>query len=391
MGEPHGHAGTVTVGSHWCTALADLQQRLGPRFTRPEVRQRAARYLAGLLSRVERKNSWQLAEALGEDGPQGVQRLLNGARWDAEAVRDDLRAYVVQHLGTADGVLILDETGFLKKGSQSCGVAQQYTGTTGDVRNAQVGVFLAYASAQGAAFIDRALFLPRAWTTDPLRRGAAGVPASVGFATKIELAKRMLERAFAADVPARWVVGDSFYGRSHAFRRWLETRHRNYALMVPATNAVSYEGRRWPVKTLATALPDTAWHRSAAPGAAADDAQHDWAGLPLAAPAPAERHHWLLVRRRLEGPSYQTYYLVYGPAGTSGAELVWVCRRRWTVEDCFAQAKGEVGLDQYEVRTWTAWHRFMTLSLIAHAALVVARLTARREEEQCKRGRSLPT
>jgi SRSO17 transposase len=176
---------TLTVASYWRTALADLQDRLGPRFARPEVRQRATRYLAGLLGRVERKNGWQLAEHLGEQGPQGVQRRLNGARWDAEAVRDDLRDYVIAHLGVAEGILILDETGFVKKGRHSCGVASQYTGTTGDVRNAQVGVFLAYASRHGAAFIDRALFLPRAWTADAARRAATGVPSSVRFATKL--------------------------------------------------------------------------------------------------------------------------------------------------------------------------------------------------------------
>ena len=376
----------VTVGSHWRTALAALQARIGPRFARPEVRQRANRYLAGLLGRVERKNGWQLAEHLGEVGPQGVQRLLNGARWDAEALRDDLREHVVEHLGADDGVLILDETGFVKKGRHSCGVASQYTGTTGDVRNAQIGVFLAYASTHGAAFIDRALFLPRAWTADPARRAVAGVPSSVRFATKIELAKRMLERAFAAEVPAGWVVADSFYGRSHAFRRWLEAHHRSYALLVRSTNAVRHAGRRWQVAALAATLPDGAWIRSAASPGGGDDEQYAWACLPVTEPAAAGMRHWLLARRRVDDPADQTYYLAYGPADTNAEGLVGVCRRRWAIEDCFAQAKGEVGLDQYEVRTWTAWHRVVTLGLLAHAALVVARLAAHRAEEQAKKG-----
>lgn len=379
---------TMTAGSHWRTALANLQARIGPRFARPEVRQRANRYLAGLLGRVERKNGWQLAEHLGEAGPQGVQRLLNGARWEAEVVRDDLRAYGVEHLGADDGLLILDETGFVKKGRHSCGVASQYTGTTGDVRNAQVGVFLVYASIHGAAFIDRALFLPRAWTTDPARRAVAGVPSSVRCATKIELAKRMLERAFAAEVPAGWVVADSFYGRSHALRRWLEAHPRSYALMVPSTNAVQHAGRRWQVAALAATLPDVAWERTMPVGEAADD-QHEWSCLPLSEPAAAGRRHWLVARRRLDHPTDQTYYLAYGPTMTGQDDLVGVCRRRWAIEDCFAQAKGDVGLDQYEVRTWTAWHRVVTLGLLAHAALVVARLAAHHAEEAAKKGPSV--
>src|SRR5215204_3520689 len=201
----------------WAEGLTALHARIAGRFARAEVRARVRRYLEGLLGRVERKNGWQLAEALGEAGPQGVQRLLNAATWDAEGVRDDLRAYVVEHLGdAASGVLILDETGFVKKGDKSCGVGTQYTGAVGGTANAQVGVFLAYASAKGTAFIDRALYLPRAWAHDPARRAEAGVPDRVRFATKLTLAKRLLARAFAAGVPARWVAGDAAYGRSHA-------------------------------------------------------------------------------------------------------------------------------------------------------------------------------
>ena len=229
-----------------CTdAWAELQGRIAHRFARAEARERAGRYLAGLLERVERKNGWQLAEAIGETGPRGVQRLLSAASWDADGVRDDLRDYVVDHLGdAATGVLVVDETGFLKKGRKSCGVARQYSGTAGATANCQVGVFLAYASAEGAAFIDRALYLPREWTDDPTRRAEAGVPEETHFATKIALAKGMLERAFAAAVPAGWVAADAFYGRSHALRRWLEEQGRAYALMIPKTTAIQYQGRR---------------------------------------------------------------------------------------------------------------------------------------------------
>jgi SRSO17 transposase len=195
--------------------LGELHRRIGHRFARSEARERVKRYLFGLLGRVERKNGWQMAEAMGEHDPQGVQRLLNWARWDAEEVRDDLREYVVEHLGDEEtGVLIVDETGFLKKDEKSVGVARQYTGTAGDTVNCQVGVFLAYSSEKGAAFLDRALYLPRVWTNAPARRDEAGVPEETVTRNKVELAEQMLRRAFEADVPAGWVLADSFYWRS---------------------------------------------------------------------------------------------------------------------------------------------------------------------------------
>ena len=238
--------------AHYTHCWDELYGRIAYRFARAEVRERARRYLSGLLDRVERKNGWQLAEAIGERGAKGVQRLLNAAAWDADGVRDDLRGYVVDHLGDGtSGVLIIDETGFLKKGTKSCGVARQYTGTAGETVNCQVGVFLAYASDRGAAFIDRARYLPRGWTRDAHRCAAAGIPADVRFASKITLAEQMLARAFAATIPASWVVADSFYGRSGAFRRWLEEHDRPYAVMIPRTNAVQYDGQRIRVEQLA--------------------------------------------------------------------------------------------------------------------------------------------
>ena len=239
-----GIAGLATVAG-WSETLGELHRRIGHRFARSEARERVRRYLLGLLGRVERKNGWQMAEATGERDPQGVQRLLNSAKWDVDKVRDDLRSYVVEHLGDEKtGVLIVDDTGFLKKGQKSVGVARQYTGTAGDTVNCQVGVFLAYSSEKGAAFVDRALYLPKAWVGDAVRRAEAGVPEGVVFRNKIELAEEMLDRAFGAGVPARWVAADSFYGRSHAFRLWPEQRGRPYAVMVPKTNAVPLGGRK---------------------------------------------------------------------------------------------------------------------------------------------------
>ena len=375
-----------TMG-RWSDVLADLHARIAPRFARVEVRERVRHYLGGLLGRAERKNGWQLAEAIGEPSPRGVQRLLNSATWDAEGVRDDLRTYVVDHLSDwASGVLILDDTGFVKKGSTSCGVARQYTGTVGATANAQVGVFLVYASEKGAAFIDRALYLPRTWTDDAGRRSRAGIPTDVRFATKIALAQQMLGRAFAAEVPARWVVGDSFYGRSHAFRRWLEECGCAYALMVPKTHAVRYQGRRQTAAKLVARLADDVWvERATGPGVQGER-RHLWACLPLSEDCPPGMQRWLLVQRGLDDADELAYYLAYGGDRTTEAELLRVCGARWQVEECFAQAKGEVGLDQYEVRTWQAWHRFVTLCLLAHAYLVVLRLAGQQEEAAVERG-----
>jgi SRSO17 transposase len=358
----------LTVIARCADALADMHARIAHRFARAEARERARRYLAGLLDRVERKNGWQLAEAIGETGPRGVQRLLSAATWDADGVRDDLRGYVVEHLGDeTSGVLIVDETGFLKKGRKSCGVARQYTGTAGDTVNCQVGVFLAYASHRGAAFIDRALYLPQEWTEDRDRLTEAGVPEVTAFATKIELAQWMLARAFDAGVPARWVTADAFYGRSHGLRQWLEDQGRAYALMVPKTNAVWYRGRRELAEQLGERL-------CAEPGLG------PWACLELSEACAEGMRRWLLVRCDAEDPDEHRYFLAYGPDVTDLDELIRVCTTRWQIEESFAEAKGEVGLDQYEVRKWNAWHRYVTLCLLAHAYLVATRRAACREE-----------
>jgi SRSO17 transposase len=391
MGAQDGVVEPPSIGG-WSRALADLHRRLGHRFARSEARERVKRYLAGLLGRVERKNGWQLAEAIGERDPQGVQRLLNAAKWDADAVRDDLREYVVEHLGDErTGVLIVDETGFLKKGEKSVGVARQYTGTAGDTVNCQVGVFLAYSSEKGAAFLDRALYLPRAWTGDPVRRAEAGVPAELIFRNKIELAEEMLERAFEADVPTRWVVADSFYGRSHAFRGWLEERARPYAVMVPKTNAVPLGGRKKKIEKLVERLPEGAFSEVRPAQDASGRRPWEWACPDLAPDSEKEMRRWLLVRRSTDDPEDRGFYQVYGPEGTQIEERVRVCQERWAVEECFAEAKGEVGLDHYEVRRWGAWHRHITLCLLAHAFLAVTRGAAVEEEGSRKKGLSIPT
>lgn len=373
---------TTTARDHrqanWEAELDAVHTRIAPRFRRAEVRTRVHHYLAGLLSPVERKNGWQLAEHLQEPGPQGMQRLLNAASWDADAVRDDLRAYVVDHLGDADAVLIVDETGFLKKGTKSAGVARQYSGTAGRRENCQIGVFLAYASKHGCTFIDRALYLPEEWAADTQRRADAAIPATVPFATKGRLARDMLARAFAAQVPAAWVVGDTVYGHDD-LRRWLDAEQRNYVLAVPCTFGVWTCGQQVEAQALVDGLPAAAWTRLSAGAGSQGPRWYDWVCFALPYDQAPGRTQWLLVRQSVSDPTDRAYYRVAGPAPTSVQEMVQVVGRRWAIEIGFEQAKGEVGLDEYEVRTWTAWHRHITLALLAHAYLEVTRATATAE------------
>jgi SRSO17 transposase len=360
----------------WCGGLDALHDRIGHRFRRAEARGRAKRYLAGLLERVERKNGWQLAEHLGESGPQGVQRLLNAADWDVDAVRDDLRAYVTEHLGEAAGVLIVDETGFLKKGTKSVGVQRQYSGTAGRIENCQIGVFLGYASTTGRAFLDRELYLPQAWARDSARRGEAGVPDAVTFATKPQLAQQMLARAFAAAVPAAWVSGDEIYGDDGALRRWLAEGAHPYVLAVACSHPVWHNGTQERADRLIAALPQEAWAPLSAGAGSQGERVYDWACVRFPEESSPGMGHWLLARRSLSDPTACAYYRVFGPAETSVTTMVRVAGMRWAIEASFEDAKGAVGLDHYEVRKWTAWYRHVTLALLAHAYLEVTRLHA---------------
>jgi SRSO17 transposase len=321
--------------------LDALHARIARRFRRPEVRARAHRYLAGLLGRAERKNGWQLAEETGERHPRGVQRLLDAAQWDAEAVRDDLQAYVVEHLGDPRAVLVVDETGFLKKGTKSVGVQRQYSGTAGRRENCQVAVFVCYAAPHGRAFLDRALYLPKGWAEDAPRRAEAGVPAAARFATKPQLAKAMLARAFAAGVPTAWVAGDTVYGADGRFRHWLETERRAYVLAVPHTHRVWLPaGRAAAARGVVAQLPAGAWTRLAAGEGAQGPRWYDWAAVPLLGadpPAPAAMAPWLLARRSVSDPTELAYYRAYGPAGTPLTELVRAAGSRWAVEMVYPQ------------------------------------------------------
>jgi SRSO17 transposase len=353
--------------------LADMARRLAPHFARSQSRQRVMAYLRGLLSEAERKNSWQVAEACGDPNPYGFQYLLNRADWDADAVRDELRTYVIQHLEDPNGVLVLDETGFVKQGRHSAGVARQYTGTVGKVENCQIGVFLGYASPLGQGLVDRELYLPQEWTNDPERCRQAGIPEDRGFATKPQLARQLLARAFAAGIPAPCVTGDCVYGDNRGLRLWLEARPQAYVLAVSGKEDVQLGGQQRQVKTILAALPEESWTRLSAGNGTKGPRWYDWRWLPLAQSSEPGWRRWLLVRRSISTPTELQAYVVFALPATTLETVVRVAGSRWTIESGFEAAKGEVGLDHDEVRTWTGWYRHITLAMWALALLTIIR------------------
>lgn len=379
----------------WARGLAELHARIAPRFSRSEPRERVLAYVRGLLSPLEKKNSWTLAESAGEAIPDGMQRLLATADWDADAVRDDVRDYVVEHLapraGDPTAVLVVDETGFLKKGTKSAGVARMYSGTAGRIENCQIGVFLGYATSSGRTFLDRELYLPKAWAEDMPRRAEARIGDHVEFATKPELAMTMIARAIDAGVPAGWVAGDEVYGQHGKLRMMLEERQMSYVLAVPVNQRViaSVGGKVTELRAdaLAKLLPAQAWKKISAGAGAKGPRLYHWA---RAAIRPLENHesYWLLVRRNLADPTDLAYYLCHGPEGTPLRELVRVAGARWAIEETFQTAKGQVGLDQYQVRRYDSWYRHITLVMLAHAFLTVT--TAQTNTEAGKKGAPTP-
>jgi SRSO17 transposase len=360
----------------WTAELEALCERIAPRLGRIEVRRRAGGFLRGLLSGAERKNGWQLAEQAGDATPDGMQRLLNHARWDPDEVRDDLRDYVVEHLGDPGGVLVVDETGFLKKGTKSAGVQRQYSGTAGRIENCQIGVFMVYAGPRGHALVDRELYVPRGWIDDRLRCREAGIPDAVGFQTKPQLARRMLERALDAEVPVAWVTADEVDGQDGRLRRWLEQRDVAHVLAVRSSESlVSGLFCHERADQLAARVPAGSWRHYSAGDGAKGARIYAWARVAIRPLREPGRGHWLLLRRSLADGEL-AYYVCYGPAQTSLAGLVRVAGVRWTVECGFQQAKGETGLDHYEVRRYPAWYRHVTLSMLAQAFLAVMRARA---------------
>jgi SRSO17 transposase len=363
----------------WQTGLEGLLGRVAGRFGRVEPRRRAKAFVYGLLADLPRKNCWTIAEHAGDPNPDGMQHLLGRAVWDHDGVRDDLRDYVTEALGDPEAVLVIDETGDLKKGSQSVGVQRQYTGTAGRIENAQVGVFLVYASDAGHAMIDRELYVPRGWIEDPDRCRAAGIPQEVGFATKPALAKAMLGRALDAGVPAAWVTGDEVYGADPDLRSELETRGVGYVLAVACDHRVRAGGDSYRADALLRRVPARAWQCVSAGRGAKGHRLYDWAFVRLDDRAShvggQAGQHWLLIRRnRTTGEL--AFYRCWTPRPVLLATLVWVAGRRWTIEERFQTGKGLVGLDQHQVRRWRSWYRWTTLAILAHAFLVVAALAS---------------
>jgi SRSO17 transposase len=350
------------------------------RFARSEPRARAREYLSGLVAGLERKNGWTLAERAGEASPDGMQRLLRWADWDVDGVRDDLRAYVIEQLGEPGGVLIADETGFIKKGIRSAGVQRQYSGTAGRTENCQIGVFLAYASSRGHALIDRELYLPQSWTDDRDRCRAAGIPDEAQFATKAQLAQRLLARALDAGVPFSWFTADEVYGQAKYLRGWLEEQGVSYVIAIRRTDTfTTSEGER-RAEVLIAALAARSWQRLSAGAGAHGPREYHWARIAIGGAAGPGRRHWLLARRSLADPAEIAYYACYGPARSRLVDLAWVAGSRWHIEECFQQAKNETGLDHYQVRSWRAWHAHITLSMLALAWLAAARARAAKGE-----------
>lgn len=365
---------TTSDVCRWAQTLWRLYARLAPRFARPEPYHRMLSYLQGILSETSRKNGWQLAEHAGEARPDGMQRLLSSAVWDTEGVRDDLRAYAFEHLGQESAIVAIDETSFPKRGNKSAGVGVQYCGTTGQVQNCQVGVFLSYVTAKGHTLIDRELYLPSNWCQDPLRCRSAGIPDSVRFQTKPELAIQMMKRLRHASIQIAWVVADTVYGGNLDLRIWLEAHHFSYVLAVACTELVGIltsqgERRYMQVREVeALRLQAHDWHRLTMGEGSKGPRLFDWACVPILHRWEQDGHHFLLVRRNLSNPDEQTSYVVFAPQGTTLSEMVQACGARWKIEEDFETGK-DLGLDQYEVRTWIAWYRHITLVLLAQAFL----------------------
>jgi SRSO17 transposase len=350
----------------------ELMGRIAGRFGRVEPRRRARAFVLGLLADLPRKNCWTIAELAGDSSPGGMQHLLGRARWDADGVRDDLRGYLVGHLGDPGAVLVVDETGDVKKGTATAGVQRQYTGTAGRTENAQVAVYLAYVAPAGHALIDRELYLPQSWIADPGRCQAAGIPAGTGFATKPALARRMLARALDVGVPAAWVAGDEVYGTDPRLRADLEERGMGYALAVACRHRFTTGLRTCRADELTRRLPRSAWQRySAGPGAKGHRYYH-WAWV---ATDPSQSgHHWLLIRRNRRTREL-AFYRCYAPRHVPLATLVKVAGLRWPVEENFQASKGLAGLDEHQVRTWTSWHRWVTPAMLALAFLTITAAT----------------
>ncbi len=383
----------------WANSLRDVKARMRGLFTQERVAASAGLFLDGLLGDERRKTGWMRAEAAGDPGPWRQQAILGRGRWDADALRDIVRDYVVETLAAEDAVLVIDETGFLKQGKASCGVSRQYTGSAGKITNCQIGVFAAYVSHHGHAFIDRALYLPKVWTSDSERMDAAHVPMETRFATKPALAVQMIARTIAADVPFAWVAADSVYGVGDV-EQALRRAGKGYVLGVSSNHHFgSWVGKPAVFGTageIAQDLDPAAWHRLSAGEGTKGARLHDWAYLELAdieatdygEGRPGVWTRGLLIRRHIADGEL-AFFTTWCPAGTGIDALVHVEGHRWAIEDSFETTKNELGLDHNETRSWHGWHRHVSLVMLAFAMMAVIRHHAN-EVTPPKRMRTTP-
>jgi SRSO17 transposase len=370
--------------AEWEQELARWRARIGEYTGRVTTRNRVFEYMAQLLAPAERHNIWQMAEAAGQNRPYAFQHVLGRARWSADGLRNEVReqAWHTLHETHDDDVLVIDETGFLKQGNRSAGVKRQYSGTAGRVENCQVGVFLTYAGSRGHALVDRELYLPAEWCNDPARCQDAGIPEEVTFQTKPQLAQTMLTRAFEAGLTPCWVTGDAVYGGNRHLRLFLEGCKQGYVMAVSGQEAVWMGAQQYRVKTLIeqqTATPE-AWYRLSAGAGSKGQRVYDWAVLPLNTPLAEGWTRQLLLRRSVADSDDITAYVAFAPQGTSLETLIKVAGKRWTVERCFVEAKDQLGLDEYEVRSWTGWYRHITLVMIAHIFLTTLCVAEQQKE-----------
>ena len=368
----------------WAEGLEKIVERIHGHFASLPTFKRAIQYLKGLLSQCERKNGWQLSEITGDKSPYGIQNLMSRANWDANAVRNDLQAYVSEHLGKEEGIFIVDETGFLKKGNKSAGVQRQYSGTAGRIENSQIGVFLGYKTLKGHTLIDRELYIPKSWINDRERCQEAGIPEIVNFQTKPQLARKMLENAFSNGVPGKWIAGDEVYGNNGDLRHWLESEHRSYVLAVACDTYICKGFEQMRIDSLMRSIPQESWKRLSAGEGSKGHRWYDWAIIEINSLLDPGWKRWALFRRNMENPSDIAYYLVFAEKTTSLEEMVHVAGSRWAIEICFESAKNEVGLDQYEVRKWQGWYHHITLALFAHAFLTV--ICSQEKPQSAKKG-----
>jgi SRSO17 transposase len=362
-------AGHSVDPGRWLVMFDELMLRIGCRFARVEPRRRARAFVLGLLAGLPKANCWTIAEHAGDASPAGMQHLLSRASWDADGVRDDLRACVAGQLGGPDAVLVVDETGDVKKGCATAGVQRQYTGTAGRVENAQVAVYLTYAAPGGHALIDRELYLPQSWASDPARRVAAGIPQDTAFATKPELALRMIIRTLDAKTPAGWAAGDEVYGADPGLRAGLEECQLSYVLAVAKSHPVTTAAGAARADALAARVPARAWQQLSAGEGAKGRRWYDWAWVAIDQHLPECRH--LLIRRHRRTGEL-AFYRCYTPHWVPLATLVGIAGRRWAVEEDFQAGKGLTALDQHQVRTWISWYRWVTLAMLALAFLTIA-------------------